>query len=1076
MHTHFLRICFLWLFVILVGKAEASHLMGGEISYTYMGNSKYHVIIKFYRDCRGIAFSGPTIGFFVGQNGGNACGNKALTNFRRTRITEITAHCSTASKACNPMNTYGTGEGVEEHVYEDTVDISKAPFSSLINTTTCTELTFYAGQCCRNGAITTGGAGNDFWITATLYLGNLQGCPNKNNSSAKFEQLWPSFHCCNQAIRMAIAGNDSSDLDSLSYKLAWGISALPNSSISYASPYSYLYPVSVYCVPPTTYKCAPNLKTDPPRGFYIDSFSGDIIFTTTKCDEVAVIVLECTEWRRDTSGKMVIVGKTRRDNQTITKDDCGYNKPPKIDGPARLVASLGDTLRATYTLSDVQFLPHQTIQDSILVGWTGESSKPIWTVTRDTNKGKATLDFYLVVDSSFKTGRFYAFNINVSDNHCPRPLISNQSLLISIVTKDTASIKIDTGYFCAGVQLNAQVKKGNLNAGQYSWTVKDSATGKMVRSASGKIALVQYLAKGTYQVQLQAYSDQYTYKPVFAYFTITAEKPTVSLGNDTAGCAGAKFKFTVNTQRMQSPLVYSWYKNGLLDKAEKLDYINFTKTNTSAEIVVTVSDKNSCFVRDTVKILNRKPPEVQWNTTLQKSICWSDSILELNSFILQPALENRHQNRTWVTGTLSQNLIDSLGDVFYLNQKKINNKVDLANGKTASETLILHYIDSFGCLNIDSTYIDILGSPVVQVKDDYFCKTAGKIDLQNLVVQPTIKTQYRETWKWVSWPSKADTSGILFDSGSLGIAWRLDFSNGNAATQRGRYVLEYSVMDSGNFCTERANATVDILPDLSPTNKAFCESPVPYSLNEIFTASGTFPNNGTDAYKIISKNGDTSSKAWGTAYIDKSALKGNPSWGKWEIEVQYIEKSCAGTLVCPLEILPNPLADFTTTPTDSAGKTFPVFYTKNNSSIPTNQVLDFTWYANYPDVKTVSQAFEPTFTYANTDSAYTIVLVAKSEGLCADTAYHTVKVGNPVMSAFIPLPQAFQMSPNFVIYNTNCRNIHLEVFNSAGKRVALTHHNEGLHLPDGIYIFQAILQFEDGNTARYSGKRIVLNN
>ena len=43
----------------------------------------------------------------------------------------------------------------------------------------------------------------------------------------------------------------------------------------------------------------------PPRGFYFDKETGDIIFTPTKCDEVGVIVIQVTEWRKDSTKKWI---------------------------------------------------------------------------------------------------------------------------------------------------------------------------------------------------------------------------------------------------------------------------------------------------------------------------------------------------------------------------------------------------------------------------------------------------------------------------------------------------------------------------------------------------------------------------------------------------------------------------------------------------------------------------------------------------------------------------------------------------------------------------------------------------
>lgn len=313
-------------------NVKAGHATGGEITYKHIGNNSYHIIAKFYRDCRGISATTPNFGWFIGSNGGNGCGSGTL-KFRKVSITDITPICKSKSPPCYPANTYGTGEGIEMHIYDTVVDISTGAIGAALSKSYCQELTFYMGQCCRNGAITTGPAGNDFYVKSSIFISYLNACKKKTNSSPDWKCQSSFFLCCNIPHYFNPALIDSLDYDSISYALVPGLSSLPSSSVSYSSPFSYQYPATPYCIPNSTIKCTPNINTDPPRGIFFDTMKGDFIFTPTKCDEIAVVVIEATEWRRDTAGIMRIVGKTRRDIQLIVKDDCGYNNAPIITGP-----------------------------------------------------------------------------------------------------------------------------------------------------------------------------------------------------------------------------------------------------------------------------------------------------------------------------------------------------------------------------------------------------------------------------------------------------------------------------------------------------------------------------------------------------------------------------------------------------------------------------------------------------------------------------------------------------------------------------------------------------------------------
>jgi hypothetical protein len=106
------RLLFLFAFLFSFINAQATHMMGGDMSYQCLGNGKYKITAKIYRDCRGIAFNGPDFGVFGGTNGGNGCGDYKLT-ITRTGIKDVTPRCSTASSPCSPTNSNFTGEGIE---------------------------------------------------------------------------------------------------------------------------------------------------------------------------------------------------------------------------------------------------------------------------------------------------------------------------------------------------------------------------------------------------------------------------------------------------------------------------------------------------------------------------------------------------------------------------------------------------------------------------------------------------------------------------------------------------------------------------------------------------------------------------------------------------------------------------------------------------------------------------------------------------------------------------------------------------------------------------------------------------
>ena len=55
--------------LLFTGKhVSATHMMGADMSYQCLGNGKYKITAKVYRDCRGVSLSPVAFGAFAGSN------------------------------------------------------------------------------------------------------------------------------------------------------------------------------------------------------------------------------------------------------------------------------------------------------------------------------------------------------------------------------------------------------------------------------------------------------------------------------------------------------------------------------------------------------------------------------------------------------------------------------------------------------------------------------------------------------------------------------------------------------------------------------------------------------------------------------------------------------------------------------------------------------------------------------------------------------------------------------------------------------------------------------------------------
>lgn len=385
-----LRIFLFVIFFIFGKQISAASFFGGSLTYESKGNNKYLLRLQLYRDCQGQSLNTSDISFgtYSGSNGNKACGSDTLSGFTRVLIKDITY--PQGYYTCGGTNTSVSGNGVELHVFERIIDLTKSPFSKYSGSS-CRELVFYAMSNTRSYRILTGVGGSKLYITATLYLANAGTCKVKTNSSPQAKYHPVRIVCCNNSSCTNPGYNDA-DNDRLIYRLVPAIDGSTKQALTYNSPFEYQHPVTPYCQPPTSIKCTPSIHTFPERGFNFDSNTCDLIYYPTRCDEVSLITVEISELRKDSSGKEIIVGKSRMEYANLVYDIYGINMAPRLSFPTTSSVIAGDSICLFVTATDETFKPYQTIPDTVLLSWNNGIPKASLTI--------------LNPDAREKTGRF----------------------------------------------------------------------------------------------------------------------------------------------------------------------------------------------------------------------------------------------------------------------------------------------------------------------------------------------------------------------------------------------------------------------------------------------------------------------------------------------------------------------------------------------------------------------------------------------------------------------------------------------------------------------------------------------
>ncbi len=286
---------------------HATHIMGGELTYTQLANQKIGIGMRIYEDCTG------ALSFGAGSSANidiisSDCSFNATTTIDFIQLNDITPICSTDSTACASPNGL---IGVREYIFYGEYDFSGVAMSI----PTCNFFLNWQ-SCCRNAAISTIVQTGGVHFRAHFQLVQDPQLPAPTNGVVNgvgpiFTER-PVFYTCLNKFTNLNFGATSIDGDSLVYSLVdcGGISYLPGFSGTN---------------PMTT------------NFFSFDSQTG-ILTVSPSIPQVAIICVRVDELRNG-----VVIGHSYRDIQ-VRVLSCS-NDPPVasgINGTATAIGTTGD--------------------------------------------------------------------------------------------------------------------------------------------------------------------------------------------------------------------------------------------------------------------------------------------------------------------------------------------------------------------------------------------------------------------------------------------------------------------------------------------------------------------------------------------------------------------------------------------------------------------------------------------------------------------------------------------------------------------------------------------------------------
>lgn len=461
----------IFLFCGFAQNLAASHLMGGEITWTCLGSGQYVFQMKLYRDCNGV--QGPaSVSLDVFNNP-----NLLSIPLTLSSQTDISPQCNSIGPAITcaaaqsqvgwPSSATPIPGAVEEFVYQSSpITMSGVPPAA--------GWIFAYSSCCRNTSISNinnaaGGIG--FTLRAKMFAYNNQNASPCFDNSPEFLESPKTIICTGYPFTYNHNAVDK-ELDSLAYDWAQPLDAYSSfppaafsaNAIPFVAGFAYNNPMPGPALDPNNVPATINHST------------GEISYTSfTQGNFVSCIKVEA--WK---CGQLV--AEIYRDIQVVLLP-CGNNTPPAVTPPFNLNTTFADTVYAgqlvNFNLSatDFDFLPNGNPQTLTITatgqefgtGFTNAASgclnppcatlsppPPVsgpFGVSTDFN-WQTECNHVYYVNQCFVLSNTYNFVIRTADDFCPAPAQTIATISITVLGLPVVA---SPDVHCVAVQPNGDV-------------------------------------------------------------------------------------------------------------------------------------------------------------------------------------------------------------------------------------------------------------------------------------------------------------------------------------------------------------------------------------------------------------------------------------------------------------------------------------------------------------------------------------------------------------------------------------------------------------------------------------------
>ncbi|MCI4669663.1 MAG: gliding motility-associated C-terminal domain-containing protein [Bacteroidia bacterium] len=418
-------------------KANASHVMGADITYACQPDGSYKVILKVYRNCGGAALASKLPLAYSSQS----CGvTSRIDSATRVSILDVSPLCAAQQQLSNCIDPANPFPGVEEHVYELFIDFP----------VTCTDWIVGWSLCCRDPSVTNSIIPN-FSSTRIYIEAMINNTLALCDTAPQFVNIPVTYICDNQPVEFS-SGAVEPQGDSLVFELTDPLDGNYVSApipVPYQPGFNINYPVS----------------TNPPNNFQFDQATGQFDFTPSGLQK-GIVALRVNEYR---NGQLI--GYTMRDMQWVVIPCANQN--PVIDPPTNISGGqfnnnvfsvcAGDELQFDLRASD-------DLIDSLFLTTTDLPGATVTQISGGANNNPLTGRFSWPTTTADIGTYFISFNFR--DNGCPT--IGQASVGFTIIVNEGTVLPTQNIFYCPSTTDTIFLQA--TSTGDYQWSVPTGVT------------------------------------------------------------------------------------------------------------------------------------------------------------------------------------------------------------------------------------------------------------------------------------------------------------------------------------------------------------------------------------------------------------------------------------------------------------------------------------------------------------------------------------------------------------------------------------------------------------------------